>query len=124
MFRASSKRKWALKSALRPLDGDSLLYETKAQADAAPTTMQILVKTLLSKAITLDVGPSDTIENGTKRKATYPVPGARRAPPPPEVPVDLMTVQFERTAFQGEPVALLFRTSSKRKWALTSPDVA
>ena len=67
MFRASSKRKWALKSALRPLDGDSLLYETKAQADAAPTTMQILVKTLLSKAITLDVGPSDTIENGTAR---------------------------------------------------------
>ena len=83
MFRASSKRKWALKSPLRPLDGDSLLYETKAQADAAPTTMQILVKTLLSKAITLDVGPSDTIENGTKRKATYPVPGARRAPPSP-----------------------------------------
>jgi hypothetical protein len=49
--------------------------------DAAPT-MQIFVKTLLGKTITLDVGPSDTIENGTKRKATYPVPGARRVPPP------------------------------------------
>jgi hypothetical protein len=32
LFRTSSKRKWALKSPLRPLDGDSL-YETKAQAD-------------------------------------------------------------------------------------------
>ena len=43
--------------------------------------MQIFVTTLLGKTITLDVLPSDTIDNGTKRKATYPVPGARRAPP-------------------------------------------
>jgi hypothetical protein len=35
--------------------------------NAAPT-MQIFVKTLLGKTITLDVGPSDTIENGTKTK--------------------------------------------------------
>ena len=32
LFRASSKRKWALKAPLRPLDGGGL-YETKAQAD-------------------------------------------------------------------------------------------